>query len=527
MEIKLRDYQISAIQNTVEQLNSGKKVCCVAPCGAGKTVIAAQIIKDTVDKGGRVVFITHHRELIRQAANVFDKFNIPYGFVISDKNFKEDFTAPVQIASVRTLVNRLSLIDEPDLLICDECHHILAKSYMETINYWKNAKLLGFTATPERYGGKRLGDVFDVLIDKIQTKNLIEQGYLADFRYFSLSRNLNLDKVKIVANDYDKSAISKIMNQNTIAGDIIDNYLLRANGKQTVCYCVNVEHSQELVKRFNAAGISAAHIDCKIGTAQRDAIIDAFMNKDFQVLCNVGLIGEGFDAPNMEAVILARPTRSLTLFIQQSTRGLRIDPSNPEKVTIVLDHAQNFEYFGLPDEPHQWSLEPDAEEKPRSTSNKNKKCPQCGCIVPYGIQFCPECDYAFPVRKPPAETQLTLLEIKRTPDAISAQLQNLLSISQANGYKKSWLVFQGFNICESLEDFSLLRQFLGYGKKWADCQFNLKQILRTEYFKSGSLFLMQVAARKSNINYPDFSEKLTISLFKYWQHHPPLRSFQY
>ena len=198
MNFSLRPYQQKFIEDIQAEFERGvQRVCGVAPCGAGKTVMTAFIVKQAVDAGKHVIFFVHRKELLDQTANTFCRLNIPFG-VISAGN-KPNYNLPVQIAMVQTLVNRLNYIRQPDLLICDECHHILAESYLKIVKRFFNAKLLGLTATPQRTGGINLGDVFQKLVLALSVKDLIKLGNLANFKYFApdLPKNFYSDIEKL------------------------------------------------------------------------------------------------------------------------------------------------------------------------------------------------------------------------------------------------------------------------------------------------------------------------------------------
>ena len=460
MSFSLRPYQQKFISDIQAEFDNGvKRVCGVAPCGAGKTVMTAFIVKQAVDAGKHVIFFVHRKELIDQTANTFCKLNIPFG-VISAGN-KPNYNLPVQIAGVQTLVNRLHQIHEQDLLICDECHHILAESYLKIIKHFSAAKLLGVTATPQRTGGINLGDVFQSLVLAPSVKKLIELGNLTDFEYFATKLTLDLSNIHVRRGDFDNNEIADLMSDSKIIANVIDNYKLFANGKSAICYCVNIEHSKSVAERFNAAGISAAHVDGDTDKDERAQIVNDFKQGNFKILCNVDLFGEGFDVPNMDAVILARPTKSFILFIQQSMRALRPDPNNPDKVATIIDCADNFTRFGRPDYERDWSLAPNEEKKQGETPVK--VCPECGRVVAAGTKFC-SCGYEFPFRGL-IETDSDMLDIPKG-------FYGYLILAQKRGYKKQWAVYKFFDDKNnSFNDYLKVAGFMGYQKSWAVMQF--------------------------------------------------------
>lgn len=467
MDIQLRDYQQKFIGDIQEQFENGvNSVVGVAPCGAGKTVMAAAIVKSAIARGDNVLFFVHRKELIDQTANTFCRFGIPFG-VISAGN-KPNYNLPVQIASVQTLVNRLHQIHKPNLLICDECHHILADSYLRIIKRFNTSKLLGITATPQRMGGVRLGNVFQEMVLAPSIKDLTSFGFLAPFKYFVPDFNLKLDSVHVQRGDYVNGELADLMSKEKVIANIVDNYLLHANGKSAICYCVNIEHSKIVAGKFISAGIPAAQCDGTTDKSLRQKMVDDFRRGKIKILCNAELFGEGFDVPNMDAVILARPTKSLTLFIQQSMRPLRPDPLNPNKIATIIDCANNYNLFGLPDDDRFWSLEPNAEKEPQPPPMKI--CPECRAVVPLGTRVC-DCGYVFPFAEL-VEKNFAVVEVPQG-------FKHYLQIAEQRNYKKYWAVIKFLqNDAKTLKDIESVGKFMGYKKGWAKYQWQELQQLR-------------------------------------------------
>ena len=258
--MKLRPYQQKFLDDVRNQFaHKNRRVVGVAPCGSGKTVVAAEMTKLAVEKGNRVIFFVHRDELIAQTAKTFCKLGIAFGVIATGQKMRPHL--PVQIASVQTLVRRLDQLKPPDFLICDECHHILANTYKKILQAWPNAFLLGVTATPQRAGGVNLGDVFTAMVKTLTVDELIANGNLTPFKYFAPEIGVNMSGVRKKFGEFVNSDVARVMDTKKIIGGIVDNYKKLANGKQAICYCVNVEHSKSVATAFNAAGISAAHID--------------------------------------------------------------------------------------------------------------------------------------------------------------------------------------------------------------------------------------------------------------------------
>ena len=463
--IKLRPYQIKFLNEVLEKFSEGHtSVCGVAPCGAGKTIMTGSLIKKFAERGKRVIFFVHRQELIEQTSKTFAELGIEHGIIAAGQKStenKSDYKL-VQIASVQTLVRRINSIPEPELLVCDECHHILAKSYLEILEKFNNALLLGVTATPQRMGGVNLGDVFTAMVQAPSTKELIKLGNLTQYKYYAPPTNPNLMRVRVKFGEYVNSDLARAMSGSKIVGNIIEHYKKLAFGKSAICYCVNVEHSKTVAARFNAAGITAAHCDGETNKKVRARIVEDFRLGKIKILCNAELFGEGFDVPNMQAVILARPTKSLTLFTQQSLRPLRPDPKEPNKVAIIIDHTNNSETFGLPDEDRKWTLDPKEEKGAEENHTPTKTCPECYEVVPLATQICPDCGYQFFEKETPKESEVPLYYTWRptTPE-------EFLQIAKERNYKIGWVAIQALEYAKTYDDCLRIAKICNYKEGWA------------------------------------------------------------
>ena len=476
--IELREYQNKFLSDVRKEINAGqRKICGVAPCGAGKTIMTGWLIREFMQQNKRVVFFVHRKELIEQTSKTFDQLGIEHNIIAP--GIKANYELPVQIVSVQTLARRLHSIPKPDLLVCDECHHILANTYREIVDCWNEALLLGVTATPQRMGGINLGDVFTSLIEAPSTKELIKRGHLTKFQYYAPEENINLSKVRVKFGEYITGDLEREMGKSKIIGNIVEHYKKFANGKKAICYCINVRHSKKVAAAFQAAGIAAAHCDGETNKKVREQLVEDFRTGKIKILCNAELFGEGFDLPNMQAVILARPTKSLTVFVQQSLRPLRPDPDNPNKVAIIIDHVRNYQRFGLPDEDRHWSLDPNP---PKGEGEAPlMACPACYQVVPAATHTCPYCGYEF-VTEEDEEARLREHEgilnrlknfrknesiprptIKRKPKTP----EEFLKIAKERNYKIGWVAIQSLEYAQSYEDCLHIAEICGYKPGWA------------------------------------------------------------
>ena len=444
MDICLRPYQQQLIDDVGYEYSEGRRrVCAVAPCGAGKTIMTAWMARGTALSGRRAIFMVHRQELIEQTSATFTAMGIRHGLIAAGA--AKEYDLPVQIASVQTLIHRLSQVQAPDLLICDECHHIVANTYRKIVDQFSSSYVLGVTATPERIGGQGLGEIFQSLVLGPSAADLIAAGNLTPYDYYAPPTKFDPAAAHVRFGEYVKNDLLRQMDDADVIGDIVTNYKNLADGKRAICYCINRAHSEHVAASFCAAGIPALHIDGETHKAVRARAIEDFRTGRLQILCNAELLGEGFDVPAMEAVILARPTASLTLYIQQSMRPLRPDPNNPEKRAVIIDHVGNVFRHGMPDEEREWSLET-KKRKPRATAIK--VCPACYTAVPSTARTCP-CGHVFaaaPEERKITETDGTLKKIeaiqrkeRRQEVGRARSVSDLTAIALRRGYSLRWV----------------------------------------------------------------------------------------
>lgn len=430
--MKLRDYQNELLLSIKREMMMGKQsVCAVLGCGGGKSVIQAHIAKSATDKGNQVLFLVHRRELCAQIEQTFVQCGVDLSLC--------------QIAMVQTITRRLGKIPEPKIIITDEAHHALSDSYKRIYNFFPDALRIGFTATPIRMNEGGLGNVFDGLIEGVSTPWLIENNFLAPYRYYSV-KLADTSNLHIKRGDYDSREVAELMEDRVIYGETIKNYRKIADGKKTIIYCASVEASKKTAEEFKAIGIRAAHLDATTPKELRNQIIRQFRSGEVQVLCNVELLGEGFDVPDCECVILLRPTKSLTLFIQQSMRSMRYQAN---KTALIIDHVGNVFQHDFPDAIREWSLS--SKKKKQKSTIKIKECSVCYYCLPSNVKICPACGYEFTSQERGeietidvelAEiTHLNILATKSYDHYKSLKtFDELVLFQKAKKYKFSWVL---------------------------------------------------------------------------------------
>lgn len=378
----LRDYQQDLYDRTVESFKQGfRRPLVVAPCGAGKSYLFAEMIRNT---RGEALVLTHRQELKQQ----------------HEQLLREQGITNARVAMILTEANRLGQYPTPKLIVTDEAHLSRSNSWMKVIEYY-DTYTVGFTATPIRLDGKPLGDIFDVLIEGVDTRWLIDHHRLAPYEYYAPTV-VDTTGLRKVAGDYVVSDLEQIMNERAIYGDVIGTYRRFAPGERAICYCVSVDHARRTADAFNSAGIRAEHLSAGTPAKRRNEIMEMFRNGLLTVLCNVGIISEGVSIDEVSCCMLLRPTDSVALGIQQMMRCMRYLPGKTAK---ILDFVGNYTRIGLPDEKREWALGEPLKRKPRLDGHGDfyiRCCPECFMTF-QTAPVCPFCGSNYPLH--PREIQ--------------------------------------------------------------------------------------------------------------------------
>ena len=377
-----RPYQsdsISQIRN--EFLSGNKKVLLWLATGAGKTWIFSKMIKESSERGKKSLIVVRGRKLVDQASQRLFREGVPHGVLMSS-HWNRRAHERVQVCSIDTMIAR-NLRPEADLIVIDEAHLASSEGYKQFLSKYPEAFIVACTATP--YVDKGLRHVADSIIHPITMDELIEQGYLCPFRYFAPSApDMTGVKISSSTNDYVAEQAYESMIKGKLTGDIIDHWQKIANGPPTLCFAVNIRHSKILAEKFNSAGIPAEHCDADVPDKERNEIIKRLERGITKVITNVGIFCTGVDIPPLGAIILARPTQSLNLYIQQCGRGTRL--FSGKQNCILLDHAGNIERHGLPTDEPEVNLDG---TKGETHKKESKTCKECFAV--YRGPICPEC----------------------------------------------------------------------------------------------------------------------------------------
>lgn len=379
----LRPYQNELIGAADAALDEHHSIIVALATGGGKTPVMSSMAKSVVEQGGSVWALAHREELVDQMSEKFAEFGVPHGIVKSGYSIQAKGT---QVGMIQTIRNKLHLLETPDYIFIDECHHTPASQYADIINATK-ARRVGFTATPWRLDGKGLGDFYNYIVPGPQTAELISMGFLCPPRIWAPAL-IDTKGLHTKYGDYDKREIAPLLDEPAITGDVIKHYEQIASGTSAAVFCVDIEHASHVAEGFNAAGISASYVSGAMPKTTRRNILARFRAKEILVLTTADLISEGFDCPGIETVILLRPTKSLTLYMQQVGRGLRL--ADGKLFARLIDHVQNTVLHGSPTRYRYWDLE--GRKKNREKDEDEIDIRVCSvCHLAYEGAMCGDC----------------------------------------------------------------------------------------------------------------------------------------
>ena len=379
-ETILRDYQLEMLDRLHLAWEKHQSVMVQMPTGVGKTILLAEVIREefkinkfkiqnssAVASGG-VLVVAHRIELIDQISRTLDKFGIEHGLIVSGKPVDE--TKQVQVASIQTLSRRLGFTDDsseekildfeyaPSLIIIDEAHHALAKTYKMLWDRWPEARFLGLTATPCRMNHAGFTDLFRKILVSWPIQEFIDKGWLSDFDYIS-ARPDNLMMQRIAGlekrgadGDYQTKEMATVMDVPESIEHLYNTYKQYVDGKKGIVYAIDREHARHITKYYQEHGVNCCWIEAKTPAAERERLIEDYRADRIKVCVNVDILGEGVDFPEVEFIQLARPTLSLSKYLQQVGRGMRV--SQGKECVTILDQVGLYQSFGLPTDERDW-----------------------------------------------------------------------------------------------------------------------------------------------------------------------------
>ena len=399
--LELHDFQ----QQVIDDLSAGyqqghlRQVVGLAT-GGGKTIVAAHLGHRAASKGRKMLFIVDRIELCGQAAETFNDMGLSVGILRGDATSYTQ-ADEIIVASIQTIRSR-SAPDWLDFAIVDECH-ILHGEHIKLMDAWSDKAFIGLSATPLRKG---LGKYFTNLVRGPSIRELTEQGFLVKVRAYAPQADAILSALDGVGcgtttagYDYKDAELGAAMNRKELVGDIVKTWQEKGEDRPTLAFAVNIAHSKSIADDFIAAGVNAAHLDAYTDATERREIIDGFKAGAIKLLTSVNVLGTGFNVPDASCLILARPTLSEALHIQQCGRGIRTAEGKSD--CIILDHSGNCLKHGLP---HHFVVpdldmgdKPDPAKKKRKDKNPFIACKSCGAVMDPDEVTCPQCGLDRPV----------------------------------------------------------------------------------------------------------------------------------
>lgn len=355
-EIKLFDYQEDMKERIEKALRLHRSVMAQMPTGTGKTYLLTAVIDSFVSNNPmeKVWIVAHRRELVSQIDETVRKFQ---SYSASNTS---SLLSSVKAMSIQWLMRHYDEIEEePGMIVIDEAHHALAKTYKEMWERFSNAKFLGLTATPCRLNGKGFTDLFDILVQSWSVPEFICKGRLATYDFVSIKsdgvtqRLIDSLQKRGADGDYQNKEMDMLLNKKPSIERLYQSLEEFGKDRKGIVYAINISHAQKITKLYQEHGVKAIVIDSKTPATERQQDIEAFKKGDIQVLVNVDIFSEGFDCPDVEFVQLARPTLSLAKYLQMVGRGLRV--AKGKKNCVIIDNVGLYRVFGLPSQVWNWN----------------------------------------------------------------------------------------------------------------------------------------------------------------------------
>lgn len=435
----LRPRQHQALDDLRTAYAQGRKApILVAPTGFGKTATAAEIVRQAVAKQRRVWFVAHLKEILDDTSHRLTAAGISYGQIRAGRSCS--LGNPVQVVGVQTAVRRSGL-PRPDLVIIDECHLAVAKSYQQMVSDLGRPALLGLTATPQRLDGRGLGEMFDDLVLTCSTADLIDEELLAPIRLFA-PRLADLPSRK--GKEFNQEEDGAILSRPAIIGDALSHWNRLCAGRRGVAFCCNVAHAEGVAEQWRRAGYRAMAVHGGSDDADRREAIAGLRAGRLDLVTCAELWVAGVDVPEIDVVIWLRRTASLTTWLQGNGRGLRIAPGKGD--LLIIDHTDNSDPSRL-DHPlieREWTLEGKAKKKTEQRISV-KVCPRCFAAVASQSSRCGECGHVFAVEKRRELIQVDgelverKLEIRqrRAEQGRAQTLEELIEVGRRKGMKNA------------------------------------------------------------------------------------------
>lgn len=415
--MRLRPYQEEALWGVRRAIAGGsRRVVLVAPTGAGKTVMAAEMIRSAVERGTHVLFLAHRDELITQASGKLVGVKVDHGIIKAGADVRRPW-CKVQVASIQTLAARhlrpgkTAPLPPAGLVIIDEAHRTMGDTYKSLVARYGQAAIVGLTATPCRLDGQGLGDIYQELVIAARVEDLVAEGSLVNPTVYAPAGGaVQVAGVKKTAGDYNQGQLAEAMARESLVGDIVGHWLKLGRNERTVVFATGIEHALMIRAAFRAAGVSAEVVSGKTPKIERERTLRDLRTGALRVVVNCAVLIEGWDLPACSVAVLARPTKSVTVYLQSVGRILRPAPEEGKDRALILDHAGCVHEHGLPTSPREWTLEGSREKAPAV-----RQCPECFAVVAGGARECSECGFVWPERE---ATEREIIETDATQDLV-------------------------------------------------------------------------------------------------------------
>ena len=438
--MQLRPYQQAAVDAVYEHLRSKEtNPCVVIPCGCGKSLVLAQIAKDSVEKwNGRVLILAHVKELLEQNADKIRKLCPELKIGIYSAGLRSrDTTEQVIVAGIQSVYNKACELDAFDLVVVDEAHAISSEgdgmyrtflADMKVIN--PHVRVIGLTATPFRLKGGLIckpENILNEICYEAGLKEMIQQGYLSPLISRAGRAEANLANLHIRGGEFISDEVAAAMDNDALVTSACREIVeLTRDRKSVLIFTASVDHCKHVAEKIQAfSGKECAIVTGDTSPAERAEIIARFKGEcipadlfgtpkpPLKFLANVNVLTTGFDAPNTDCVVMLRPTNSPGLLIQCAGRGTRLSPETGKSSCLFLDYGGNILRHG--------PLDMIKVKEPGSGKGGDapaKKCPQCLALIHAGYTACPECGYVFP----PKENNDKMTQTASSAGVISGQV---------------------------------------------------------------------------------------------------------
>jgi len=441
---KLRDYQVESLDQIIAHFNKGeKKVLLHLDTGAGKTTVFAEVLKRAYNKGNHALMVVRGRKLVDQAHKRLLREQVPHGVIMAGHraNFPDQ---RIQICSIDTLTAR-KIYPKANLIVYDEAHLATSASYKTFVEQYPSAYHLPVTATP--YLDKSLRHIANTIVRPINMKQLIEKKYLVNARYFAPS-SVNLKGVKTtktaLGNDYSTPDLEKVLSTGQIVGDLVENYKKYSQSRKTLIFAVSVKHSLMICEQFREAGINILHVDASTPERERESAIAKLESGEISAITNCGILTTGVDIPSLGCILLARPTKSICLYLQILGRGTR--PFQDKQDFIVIDCVGNVKEHGFITDEREADLDG---KRRKSNKIKIKTCYKCKGVFEPPTYICPYCGFDNSIKQPkpriePESRDGELVEVLETDKTFRAfsEAEGLIRIQNSRPLKPGWVWHQ-------------------------------------------------------------------------------------